>query len=233
MILCMATQQGGAEIMADKCPTITASAGMSGNNQPVIVLETFHIRFSDKVTEPLKARNYKDPLVVLDRAAYNQGENAKYDFEARVGGCHRRLLREVQGRYAIGALCHDDYKFPQQQQIEQGKVVIEVSDEYIVRRLMPIECGRLQGFPDGWGEIDPKEDFTDEEYQFWLEVRNHWAEINGKQVKEYTKDQMVKWYNKLHTDSTEYKMWGNGIGLPNALYMMEGIEEALRGEDNE
>ena len=82
----MATQQGGAEIMADKCPTITASAGMSGNNQPVIVLKTFHIRFSDKVTEPLKARDYKDPLVVLDRAAYNQGENAKYDFEARVGG---------------------------------------------------------------------------------------------------------------------------------------------------
>ena len=51
-----------------------------------IVLETFHIRFSDKVTEQLKARDYKDPLVVLDRAAYNQGENAKYDFEAKVGG---------------------------------------------------------------------------------------------------------------------------------------------------
>lgn len=213
MILCMATQQGGAEIMQDKCPTITASAGMSGNNQPVIVLETFHIRFSDKVTEPLKARDYKDPLVVLDRAAYNQGENAKYDFEAKVGGCRRRLLREVRGRYVIRSR--------------------QMEDEYIVRRLMPIECGRLQGFPDGWGEIDPKEDFTDEEYQFWLEVRNHWAEINGKQVKDYTKDQMVKWYNKLHTDSAEYKMWGNGIGLPNALYMMEGIEEALRGDKND
>lgn len=48
-----------------------------------------------------------------------------------------------------------------------------------------------------------------------------------------SKDQMVKWYNKLHTDSAEYKMWGNGIGLPNALYMMEGIEEALRGEEDE
>ena len=206
----------------------TPSGGLN-EHIPVVILETFHCVASEDITAPLKARDYKDPLVVLDRAACNQGENAKYDFEARVGGCHRRLLREVRGRYAIGALCHDDYKFPQQQQIEQGKVVIEVSDEYIVRRLMPIECGRLQGFPDGWGEIDPKEDFTDEEYQFWLEVRNHWAEINGKQVKEYTKDQMVKWYNKLHTDSAEYKMWGNGIGLPNALYMMEGIEEALRG----
>ena len=34
--ICMATQQGGAEIMEDRCPTITASAGMSGNNQPVV-----------------------------------------------------------------------------------------------------------------------------------------------------------------------------------------------------
>ena len=38
-IICVATQQGGAEIMYDKCPTITASAGMSGNNQPIICLE--------------------------------------------------------------------------------------------------------------------------------------------------------------------------------------------------
>ena len=72
--------------MADKCPTITASAGMSGNNQPVVILETFHCVVSEDITAPLKARDYKDPLVVLDRAAYNQGENAKYDFEARVGG---------------------------------------------------------------------------------------------------------------------------------------------------
>ncbi len=34
----MATQQGGAEITQGICPTITASAGMSGNNQPVVYL---------------------------------------------------------------------------------------------------------------------------------------------------------------------------------------------------
>ena len=110
--------------------------------------------------------------------------------------------------------------------------VIERSGmEYIVRRLTPTECCRLQGFPDGWGEIDPKDDFTDEEYQFWLEVRHTWAEINGKQTKEYTKEQMLKWYNKLHKDSAEYKMWGNGVGLPNVLYVMEGIKEAERSEE--
>lgn len=36
-IFCMATQQGGAELRIDDCaPTLTAAAGMSGNNQPVV-----------------------------------------------------------------------------------------------------------------------------------------------------------------------------------------------------
>ena len=37
-VVCMATQQGGAEIADNLCPTITASAGMSGNNQPVVAV---------------------------------------------------------------------------------------------------------------------------------------------------------------------------------------------------
>lgn len=94
---------------------------------------------------------------------------------------------------------------------------------YIVRRLTPTECARLQGFPDLWGHLDKKESFTDEEYKFWLEVRNTYARINNKAVKDYTKAQILTWYNKLHTDSAEYKMWGNGIALPNALYVMQGI----------
>lgn len=94
---------------------------------------------------------------------------------------------------------------------------------YIVRRLTPTECARLQGFPDKWGHPDKKEDFTEEEYKFWLNVRNTYAKINGKPEKEYTKAQMLTWYSKLHTDSAEYKMWGNGIALLNALYVMQGI----------
>ena len=99
-----------------------------------------------------------------------------------------------------------------------------------VRRLTPTECARLQGFPDNWGEPDKKDDFTDEEYQFWLDVRNTHAAINGKAQKGYTKDQMLTWYNKLHTDSAEYKMWGNGIALPPALYCMQGMVEAMEGK---
>lgn len=100
---------------------------------------------------------------------------------------------------------------------------VAVPVHYIVRRLTPTECARLQGFPDLWGHLNKKESFTDEEYKFWIEVRNAYAKINNKAVKDYTKAQILTWYNKLHTDSAEYKMWGNGIALPNALYVMQGI----------
>lgn len=100
--------------------------------------------------------------------------------------------------------------------------------QYIVRRLTPTECARLQGFPDEWGHPDHRDDFADEEYRLWLDVRNTYAAVNGKPQKDYTKEQMLTWYNRLHTDSSEYKMWGNGIALPCALYVMQGIADAIR-----
>lgn len=45
-VICMATQQGGAELRTDdRAPTLTAAAGMSGNNQPVVA-----IPINDKAT---------------------------------------------------------------------------------------------------------------------------------------------------------------------------------------
>jgi DNA (cytosine-5)-methyltransferase 1 len=104
--------------------------------------------------------------------------------------------------------------------------------DYTVRRLTPTECARLQGFPDEWGVIDKKNNFTKEELSFWKEVRNTHAAINGRRVRDYTEKQMLTWYNKLHSDSAEYKMWGNGIALPPALYCMQGMAEALNEEED-
>ena len=109
----------------------------------------------------------------------------------------------------------------------------ECEIHYIVRRLTPTECARLQGFADQHGHLEQKTDLTDEEYSFWLEVRNTHAAINGKPVKDYTKPQMLAWYNRLWTDGAEYKMWGNGIALPPALYCMQGIVDALNKEEDD
>lgn len=148
----------------------------------------------------------KDAIKELNRLAPHQQDLLNFD-----GDIARTLAAGTHG-----AAKHLTKTIVRNKDMSNGQ-------EYIVRRLTPLECNRLQGFPDGWGEIDYKDDLTDEEYAFWLDVRNTYAEINGKQVKDYTKEQMLKWYNKLHTDSAEYKMWGNGIALPNALYVMEGI----------
>lgn len=113
---------------------------------------------------------------------------------------------------------------------ENFNCVVIKEPQYIVRRLTPTECARLQGFPDWWGHISEKTDMTDEEHLFWLEVRNTHARINDKAEKDYTKKQMLTWYNKLHTDGAEYKMWGNGIALPPAMYVMQGIADALNAE---
>ena len=62
---------------------------------------------------------------------------------------------------------------------------------YAARRLMPMECARLQGFPPDWCNDVP------------------------------------------HTDSAEYKLWGNGISLPCLIPMMKSmhdiLEEDLKG----
>ena len=139
---------------------------------------------------------------------------------------------------AAGVDCRNATEYPEKTGTIQAKSnggfslncnqVVRV--KYIVRRLTPTECARLQGFPDKWGHPVEKTEFTDGEYQFWLNVRNSHAAINDKPTKDYTKDQILKWYNGLHTDSSEYKMWGNGIALPNALYMMQGIAEVMSEE---
>lgn len=180
----------------------------------------------------------QDPVYGIDRAAYNQGKNAKYDFSIDEEQC-ATLVAKGPGAvcYATGNGQADNSTvsdtFGALDCMHDQKIAIigceEQEKTYIVRRLTPIECARLQGFPDWWGQIDYKEYFTEEEYHFWLDVRNTMAQINGKPVKEYTKEQMVKWYNKLHTDSAEYKMWGNGIALPCALHVMQGIAEGEYG----
>lgn len=95
---------------------------------------------------------------------------------------------------------------------------------YIARRLTPTECQRLQGFPDGWGTPEYKTHMDDEEQAFWENVRRIHALINGKHYRRCaTPGALIRWYNRLHTDSAEYQMWGNGIALPCAVFVMEGI----------
>lgn len=199
-VVCMATQQGGAEIAENLCQTITAAAGMSGNNQPVLCMA--HGQANAEICEnysPCLNCNHEQPIV-FDKEVYNSGSGATGGHYISEGGPAPSLRTGNPPGVCI---------------------------RYIARRLTPTECCRLQGFPDGWGEIDAKKTMDPEEDFFWLEVRQTFDQINGRPVKDYTSKQILDWYKKLHTDSAEYKMWGNGIALPNALYVMQGIAKVL------
>lgn len=119
-----------------------------------------------------------------------------------------------------------DFKSPRDLVVEHDKP----PRRYIIRRLTPLECCRLQGFPDGWGIPDHKDKLSDEELVFWQGVRDTCAGISGKPPKKYSAGSLTKWYNALHTDSAEYKMWGNGIALPCAAFVLAGIAEKLEGK---
>lgn len=312
-IVVMATQQGGAEVRTDdKAPTVTAAAGMSGNNQPVVCypIHDQATRFSGKRGDkedgkgnglgigqdgdPMNTLTSGDRYAVvyaLDRASFDQGQNAQYDFEITDSGINSTIVAkgpsavcyavdqgggksganvhenraptlctthggEPAVAYAIGNGQVDGTGMHDQQAVmlvygvdcrnaaecEELNGTLQAKSNggfslncnqvvrinYIVRRLTPTECARLQGFADLWGHIEKKDTLTDEEYRFWMEVRNTQARINGKKEQDYTEKQMLTWYNKLWTDSAEYKMWGNGIALPPALYVMQGIIDALR-----
>lgn len=111
-----------------------------------------------------------------------------------------------------------------------------VPPHYIVRRLMPIECGRLQGFPDGWGEIEQlPADMPEEAAAFWRGVYTTDCAIKGKRAQKSILervDKLAAWHNSLHTDSAEYKMWGNGMALPNALFFVSRALAQISAEEN-
>jgi DNA (cytosine-5)-methyltransferase 1 len=72
----------------------------------------------------------KQSAVVIDRAAFNQGVNAKYD----------PLIKEQETMPTL---------------VARGPHAVQQRDMK-VRRLTPRECERLQGFPDDWTRIQWK-----------------------------------------------------------------------------
>ena len=100
--------------------------------------------------------DYKDPQLVaygLDRASYNQGQNAKFGFsvEEEKIGPETAMGPGAVATYqnVTGTLC---------ERISAGTSNQIASDDMlvantIVRILTPLECERLQGFPDHWTDI--------------------------------------------------------------------------------
>ena len=207
----MATQQGGAEIGEGICPTITASAGMSGNNQPVL-FENHGIdsRYTGPhaVAPTMSARmgtgGNNVPLVgnpamqeticiagnTIDREPENGGNGlgCQSDISYTITTSDRHAVCEPY-QEVVGALCRGDEKGIGSQYVSQNKCIVERRN--LIRRLTPLECERLQGFPDGWTLIPGA------------------------------------------SDSARYKALGNSVAIPCVDFVLRGIAYFLRKIDEE
>ena len=215
----MATQQGGAEIMNDLAPTITAAAGMSGNNQPIInqqkSVEYRNSGFAEYVES--------DSCSTLKAAGGDFGGGSE---TLILEDCHQEPIT-IHGNNVAGTLKARDYKGVGRWDSLGSCVCIPEPPEYIVRRLTPLECSRLQGFPDWWCDGLQNENPNGYDIAFWREVFETHRKIVTGASKPKTDKQIIKWLKEEPNDSAMYKMWGNGIALPCFLYVVEGIKEVL------
>ena len=120
----------------------------------------------------------------------------------------------------VNTLVATDYKDP--------PIVIE-DPYYIVRRLTPTECARLQGFPDWWCSELGTEEPAESDLEFWREVFETHRKVTGA-GRQKNDAQIIRWLKDPHSDSAEYKLWGNGVALPCVCFVMAGIVYYARNE---
>ena len=109
-------------------------------------------------------------------------------------------------------------------------VVGRPCEEYLVRRLTPDECCRLQGYPDGWCKDLESEDPDEDEIRFWTDVFQEWDAINGKPDKVRSRNAILKWLTAPNSDAAEYKAYGNSVAVPCVFFVLAGIVWAQNEE---
>ena len=171
----------------------------------------------------------------IDRAAFNQGKNVQYGFAVEEE-TQPTMVAKGPGAVAAPTFSSSKASFFTSAEEELANTLVAtdwkdppvVNDmdadlEYIVRRLTPTECARLQGFPDWWCDGLGTKVPSEEELQTWMDIFETWRLIEGKSSKPKTKKQVFKWLQNPHSDSAEYKMWGNGVALPNVCFVLSGV----------
>ncbi len=234
--------------------TLDCNCGNPSSNQGGIAvvepegMSAFHINQRDEVIDLhgksgalMATRNMQMQTFVLQGSMIGRddkngpqgsGINEDVSFTLDVADRHAVAYCMTTGEYAqflkekAPTLLARDYKDPP---IVNDKPPQE--PYYIVRRLTPTECAKLQGFPSWWCSGLGIEDPTGEEIEFWMEVWETHRKVMGTSKKPKTEKQIRKWMAAPYSDSAEYRLWGNGIALPCAYFVLAGIAWAAQREE--
>ncbi len=186
-------------------------------------------------------------IYTIDRAAFNQGENALYEPRISDDGINSTLVAKGPGAIAYGIDCRNckenENLFPTLQAKGNGGISLNfygavmyklyLTLKWIVRRLTPRECERLQGYPDDWTVLPKISEMSDTDYEFYKAAFLLDKVIRGKPTaKEPDKKQLIRWYNGLDNDGARYRMLGNSLAIPCALRVIGYIADYERRKDN-
>lgn len=198
---------------ADTARTLDGNGGNPTCNQGgIAVIEGNGTRPSHK------GDGYKESDVMYTLNATEQHAVAFADVHTALSandGSKASFFMEANEECA-NTLVATDYKEP-------SIVNDESETDYIVRRLTPTECARLQGFPDWWCDGLGIQEPADEDIARWREIFITHAKALGKVARPKSDSQIRKWLQNPQSDSAEYKMWGNGVALPNVYFVLSGI----------
>ena len=141
-------------------PTILALHGtdphavcIGFNAEPGTHVQTPHENLGDTL-----AVSHKCGVAIgLDRASFNQGKNAKFGFSVEEE-CAPTVVSKGPGAVSFepgiakreGAPHRFSDEVTSTLRSDMGDNLPAVAVDYIVRRLTPLECERLQGLPDGY-----------------------------------------------------------------------------------
>ena len=213
-IIAMAHGQGGAEIKTDNtAPTLTCN-----HEAPIVFSSNGHASFAPGVgalraksgadQEKLAIHGTQDPDTLKDLAhtlGRNHGQENAVVYAFKAG----------QGAKA-GGIGWAEEQSPTLTAASSGSnLVSSVMKNMAVRRLTPVECERLQGFPDNHTLIptEKRKQITADEYAY---LRHHRPELTAEQA------------FRLAADGPRYKAIGNSMAVPVMRWIGSRIQEALR-----
>ena len=169
---------GGIGYQDETAPTIGGTA--SGLNQVPAVMclagDTSNAAFDYELCGTLKS-SHEQPIAVdcrnvrisgINGALQSAGHGGSQNNNAIIIDCRHDRLEDISGTLvAKGSGDHG---------VQDNNPVMQYS---IVRRLTPLECERLQGYPVGWTDIPEITDISDEGYELFKQLLFDAAVRNG------------------------------------------------------
>ena len=173
-------------------------------------------------------------VYAIDRESFNCGQNYARNLGITEDGINSTL--KAQGPSAVATPTYSSSKASfftnANEELANTLVATDYKDPPLVNvmayrlygeKINTTECARLQGFPDWWCSDLGIENPTMKDLQIWYDIFEMYRKATGSYSKPKTLKQITKWLKNPHSDSAEYKMWGNGVALPNVCFVLSGI----------